>query len=410
MRARIPVLFLQSQEYFGSDSMIQSLLAGGLDRDRYEVHVACSPGPAGSPSASWQALSQVPDIRLIPVNFGPSIFAQTASNRLRNIVRGMPAALDIPRLVLYARRHGIRIVHGTEKPRDALTAVVVARAIGARSVVHLHVKCHDGLSSKQTFALRHADAIVAVSRFVAESVIAKGYSREKVHYIVNGLDSSRWTATARPAELSSEFGLPADAQVITIASRLFVWKGHAELLRALASIAEAHPLAHLLIVGDDDPRAHPGKTRFSVELERLANRLGIAERVRFTGFRTDVREILAASDIYAMPTFEEPCAVAFLEAMAMGKAIVALDSGGTPEMITNGVTGLLSPVGDVDALASNISRLLRSPEERARFGLNAAHAVRTDYTPERMCRDLDRIYGEILGVSPHVERPAALAV
>lgn len=410
MRARIPVLFLQSQEYFGSDSMIQSLLAGGLDRERYEIHVACSPGPAGSPSASWQALSKVPNIRLIPVNFGPSIFAQTTGNRLRNIVRGMPAALDIPRLVVYARRHGIRIVHGTEKPRDALTSVMVARAIGARSVVHLHVKCHEGLSGKQTFALRHADAIVAVSKFVADSVIAKGYSPEKVHFVVNGLDSAQWTSAARPADLTAEFGLPADAQVITIASRLFVWKGHAELLRALAAISAEHPRAHLLIVGDDDPRAHPGKTRFSVELERLANRLGLTDRVHFTGFRTDVREILAASDIYAMPTFEEPCAVAFLEAMAMGKAIVALDSGGTPEMITNGVTGLLSPVGDISALAGNLSRLLRSPEERARLGLNAAHALRADYTPERMCRDLDRIYREILGVPHGVDSPAALAV
>ena len=87
-------------------------------------------------------------------------------------------------------------------------------------------------------------------------------------------------------------------------------------------------------------------------LKTLTRELGLQEHVIFTGFRSDIVQILAAIDVFTMPTFEEPCAVAFLEAMAMRKPVVALRSGGTPQLVEHGVAGLLSPPEDIDALAA----------------------------------------------------------
>jgi glycosyltransferase involved in cell wall biosynthesis len=388
---------MQSQRYFGADSMIHGLCMRYLDRRRLHVYAACNGSPQ-SPSAAFKALEGVPDLTLRSVNFGPTINAIPAIKVARSaLVSGGPCLVSLVSLARFIRQERIDIVHCTEKPRDAFYGVLLARAAGARCVIHVHVKAEKWMSPFTRWAMKHADALIGVSAFVARSIVTMGYSAHKTYAVANSLDLREWDTSLDGGAIRREFGLAPDVSVLAIVARLFHWKGHRELLQALARVPEPRPVLKLLIVGEDDPRPAPEHGRYSDELRALVQELELRERVVFTGFRRDIPRILAACDVFALPSYEEPFGVSYLEAMAMKRPVVALDSGGTPEVVQHGRTGLLSPPWDVDRLAGNIATLVRDPEERRRMGVNGHQRVENDFNPQRMVRDLERVYRRVLG-------------
>jgi glycosyltransferase involved in cell wall biosynthesis len=177
-------------------------------------------------------------------------------------------------------------------------------------------------------------------------------------------------------------------------SRLFAQKGQRELLQALARVRRKQPDVWLLVVGADAVEVHGGS--FTQELEVLARDLGVADRVVFTGARSDIPRIMAACDVFALPSFEEPFGLVFLEAMAMQRPIVAVNNGGTVEVVEHGRSGLLSPPYDIDALADNIVTLLTNADLRARFGAYGRSRVLDTFNAQRMARDAGRAYRAIL--------------
>jgi len=393
----VRVMFMQSQTYFGADSLIHSLLMRHLDRKSTAVHVACNAGSPAAPSAAYAALSGVPDLSIVPMSFGPTVNSRTRAEVARAAATSaLPAALDLTRLVAYVRRNHIEIIHCTEKPRDAFYGYLLARAAGAKCIIHLHVKVEGWMSPLTRWAMRHCDGLVGVSDFVAGSAVAGGFDAGRVHSVLNGLDAEEWCASVPATDIRAEFGVPPERPLIAIMSRLFPWKGHSQLLEALAEVKRAGRDFTLLIVGDDDPRATPGGGRYSTELHRLVAELDLTDQVVFTGFRSDASAIMAACDIYAMPTFEEPFGMVFLEAMALAKPVVSLDSGGVPEVVEDGMTGLLSPPEDIAALARNVERLIDDEALRRTLGANGRARALEHFGPDRLAADMERVYRRVL--------------
>jgi glycosyltransferase involved in cell wall biosynthesis len=131
-------------------------------------------------------------------------------------------------------------------------------------------------------------------------------------------------------------------------------------------------------------------------LEEHARELGVMENVVFTGQRSDIASLLAACDIFSLPSFEEPFGLVFAEAMAMKRPVAALTNGGTPEVVEHGKCGLLSAPGDINALAANLTQLLDDPALRAQFGEYGRSRVEQHFTPQRMASDFARIYARML--------------
>jgi glycosyltransferase involved in cell wall biosynthesis len=154
------------------------------------------------------------------------------------------------------------------------------------------------------------------------------------------------------------------------------------------------PNVWLLIVGADALEVHGGS--FTEELKALVRELGVAERVVFTGGRSDIPQIMASCDVFTLPSFEEPFGLVFLEAMAMQKPVVAIGNGGTPEVVEHGRSGLLSPAHRIDALAANILTLLRDRELCARMGAYGRSRVLDYFNAQRMARDAGAAYESIL--------------
>jgi glycosyltransferase involved in cell wall biosynthesis len=393
------VLFMQSQSFFGSDSGIHALMMRHFDRRFVLPYVALTTEDHPDPAVnSIRHVHSIPGIQIRPTDFGPSLFGIRGLARAKRLATTPVVPFHLLSLASYIRREGIDIIHGTEKPRDAFFGVLLGKLTGAKSVIHLHVGYEEWISAPAQWAIQHADAVVGVSRFVAQTAIDAGVPPERVHHVVNGLDlsSTKWDPSRDGRLTRMALGLPEDALVIGIASRLFSWKGHHHLIDALPQVQREVPNAHLVIVGEDDPRAQPGGGSYRANLETQVARLGLQRSVTFTGFRTDVPDLMATFDVFAMPTWEEPCAVAFIEAMAMAKPVVAWDSGGTPELVVHGETGLLAPRGNVEALAGALVQLLRDSSLRRQFGEAGRRRVEDVLTPQRMCREMTAVYQKLI--------------
>ena len=395
------VMFMQSQVFAGADTMMHAQVMRYLDRGRFSVHAAVNreDDPA-SPSSAAAVVGAIPGVRTVRADFGPSLQETAGARRLLLAGRAPGLTGSLATIARYVRRNEIRLIHCTEKPRDAIYGLALARLTGAACIIHLHVKYESWINRAVRAALPRADGMIGVSPFVRDSAVAAGGVRpERAFAVVNGIDLARWDAEGEPdgGPVRREFGVPDETPLIGIASRLFVWKGHLDLLKALAPLKQQGRDFRLLIVGEDDVRGAPDRPPFSREIRQAVAALDLEDRVLFSGWRRDMRRVMAAFDIYAMPTFEEPCAVVFLEAMASRLPIVALRSGGTPEEVEHGRSGLLSDPGDLPALTANLDTLLRDPALRARMGAYGRAAVEGRLSAQAMARRVEGVYQDVLG-------------
>jgi glycosyltransferase involved in cell wall biosynthesis len=336
---------------------------------------------------------EIPRLRVRPTRFlpwpGGELDALTIVQTLRGL-RGVPR--DFWDLRRYVNANRIRIIHSTDRPRNALYSVLLGKVSGAKSIVHVHVKWSEAYSRAARWAVQEADAIFGISKYVAGTVVDMGRPPQDIHIVPNAIDATRWDPSTDGASFRRELGIAPDAPLLASVSRLFWWKGQRELLQAFELSRRERPELKLVIVGEDAP----GHSSFTRQLKGLAAALGVAEHVIFTGARSDIPRVMAACDVFTLPSFEEPFGLVFLEAMAMQRAVVAIDNGGTPEVVEHGRTGLLSPPWDVPALAANISTLVGDPELRRRFGQYGRQRVLDHFNAPRMAHDAAAAYEAVL--------------
>lgn len=393
MDAPVRVLFMQTQSNFGADSRIHAMIMQNLDPRRVECHVACT--PEGDGASAFAQMQRLPHVRVLPIDFGPTGKGPTLQASLAHAAQHAGFLFDLARLAAYARKHRIDIVHGTEKLREVLFGTLVARAAGAKLVTHMHVKMADWIRPLARRLIQQSDALLGVSDWVCDTAVEMGYPRDRMHSVLNAIEFSDWDPRESDgAAIRREFALDASMPVLAIIARVIPWKGHALLLRALARVRAAGLDFRLLVVGKDDNHAVGGAGHTS-ELRELVRELDLESQVIFTGWRTDVHEMLAAIDIFALPSFEEPFGVAYLEAMAMEKPVVALRSGGVVEFIEHDVTGMLSAPDDVEQLAANLEQLIRDDELRRRLGLAGREHVRAHFDAPRLAADMETFYRRV---------------
>jgi glycosyltransferase involved in cell wall biosynthesis len=237
--------------------------------------------------------------------------------------------------------------------------------------------------------LLSADALPCVSQATRAQLGATA----RAHVLHDGLALA--PARARRGPARAALGLPADAFVVAILGRISSWKGQDVLIRALAALRDgaSEPRALALIAGDP----WRGEERRLEELRALARALGVAERVRFAGFRGDVEHVYGAADVVAVPSTQpDPLPNAALEAAAAGCCVVAADHGGLPEILTDGATGRLVAPGDPAALARALDELRADPDARERLGAAAAADVRARFCAARLLERTQALYDALV--------------
>jgi glycosyltransferase involved in cell wall biosynthesis len=383
------ILFINSALFAGADTWIHFLLLRNLSQVQFELYAA---GQPGVPAPAFDELRAIPGVKIRRTNFGPSLWQRSRFQKFVGIAGVLPAATSLLGLAAYIRRHRIEILHSTDRPRDAIACVILAALTGAKALIHVHVNYGNWMNRGVRWALSRADAIVGVSRHTARTFVEAGYPSDRVHAVLNSIEPSRWDASLDPTLGRASLGVPDGTSLILSVARLFRGKGHFELLAALALVKRKYPTVQLAIVGSD----YPTNSGMTEKLKEQARKLGIEENVVFTGQRSDVAVLLAACDVFSLPSFEEPFGLVFAEAMAMKRPVVALASGGTSEVVEHGKCGLLSPPGDIEALAANILRLLSDPALCTQFGEYGRSRVEEYFTPQRMASDFAALYARML--------------
>jgi glycosyltransferase involved in cell wall biosynthesis len=228
---------------------------------------------------------------------------------------------------------------------------------------------------------RLADHVNAVCEFSARSLSrVDGFARSRIEVIPNGVDLQRYGRALDEAALRRKIGLDPSRRYITTVARFHPVKDHRTLFHAFAEVAPVRPDVDLLLAGD-------GQLRES--LEKLAHDLHIDERVHFLGVRGDVADLLRASDIFALTSVSEAASITLLEAMASGLPVVVTAVGGNPEIVREGIDGLLAPRGDSHAVATALLRLLDDGRLAMAMGQAGAERVRTQY---RLDDTIERYY------------------
>lgn len=238
------------------------------------------------------------------------------------------------------------------------------------------------------FLGRFTDLSLAVSRGVRDYLVSQGgLNPAKVRVVANGVDVAAIDAARPGTVVRRELGLPVGVPVIGLVGRLDHWgKGHKELLSAMASLRERHPIRALIVGGG----------RKLDEVRQLAESLGLAGAAHFLGPRPDVPDLLNAMDIFVLPSYSEGVSLALLEAMAAGKPVIATAVGGLPEVVTDGDNGLLIPPRDAGALAGALERLLADPAFAQHLGAKARAHVREHFSLDRLGREINAIYEELV--------------
>jgi glycosyltransferase involved in cell wall biosynthesis len=242
---------------------------------------------------------------------------------------------------------------------------------------------------------RLADDVTAVCEFSARSLAdTDGFSRARIRIIPNGIDVPEYAAIDDRAALRVRLGLSPSRRYVIIVARFHPVKDHATLVRAFRQVASAHDDVELLLAGDGPLRP---------ALEGQIRELGLVERVHLLGVRSDVPDLLRASDVFVLSSVSEAASITLLEAMGSSRPSVVTNVGGNPELVRDGVDGLLVARGDSTEMALAIKRLLSNPALAERMGRAAAARVRERFLLDDTIRAYADLYrgnaGALTGAS-----------
>ena len=239
----------------------------------------------------------------------------------------------------------------------------------------------------ERWLMRGTDAVIASAESVREFYIKQiNADPAKVEVIYNAVDWSRLETTISREDMRRAMDVPVDGPLLGIIARLTEQKGHRVLLDALAQRPDLSR-AHLVIVGDGP---------LSAALQRQAAGLGIADRVRFLGARRDLGNLLSAIDVFVMPSFWEGLPLAMVLAMGAGLPVVATRVAGIPEVVQDGVNGLLVTPGESGELGAALSRVVNDDTTRVLLGQAARAFVRPRFGIDGYVNAITGVYHRLL--------------
>ena len=304
------------------------------------------------------------------------------------------------RLIRYLRRERVGILHTHlfEPSAVGLLAGVLAGTRG-RVMTRHYSNYHTRIGKKwhvrvDQLCNRMSHAVIAVSQHTADHIVhEEAAPAEKVHVALNGIDFSRVKVSDRdaPARLRREW-CPDGGHLLVVPGRLHPEKGHTYLFQALSTIRRQVACPVVVVVAG----AGPFESAYREEVRSL----GCEEIVRFLGFRRDISDVIAAADLVVLPSVAEAFGLVVAEALCLGTPIVATHVGGIPEIVEDGIDGVLVPPADSKALADAIVRVLGDPERRRLMVSAGRERVRDRFGFEKMMRAYEQIYERLVEGCP----------
>lgn len=340
--------------------------------------------------------------RLVESGAGISVLSES----LAGASKGNSARLAEQYWALVARHHYRLVSFSYCEPLATLGALAGARARllsqRPRIVWHQHSEQQPprGFVSRRLSLLKLAstfmDRVCPVYEQGAEIMRARHIDSRKIQVIGNGVCRNPISVPEKE-KLRRELGVGSEGFLLFSAASLIARKNVAMMIRALAKALDQVQNLVLVVAGEGDQRT---------ALTDLARKLNVESRVRLVGLRNDAAELAASSDLCLMTSYSEALPFFCLEAFAAGRTIIATPAGGIPEIVEDGVNGLLVGFDDHQALADQIARLARDPGRRAEYEHAACETYHERYTLDHMVEAYFGYYTQLLGISPQLAAPA----
>ena len=345
-------------------------LAKGLIKLEHEATIVCQPG---SPLAFKAKEEQIETYELK--------------------MRGEADVIAILKLAFLLNQNNYDIVHmHTSHAHTLGVLAVLLSGVKAKKVVSRRVDF--SIKKHRTSHLKYlwgVDRYIAVSGAIKDVLIKDGIPAEKIAVVHSGIDLSRFNGMGlkgmETLPLRREFDVKPSTFIVGNVAHLADHKGLEYLIKSIPIVLKEFPDVKFFIVGDGELRS---------QLQTLASKLSLNDKLIFTGFRKDIPQFLELFDLFVLASHSgEGTPNAVLEAMAMRKPVVAAASGGTPEIVKNGVNGLLVPARSPEALAAGIIRVIRDREAAKKMGENGRQTVETGFSVEKMVSETVDVYMEL---------------
>jgi len=307
---------------------------------------------------------------------------------LKSIVH---AGAYVLQLADFIRTNQIALIHTNSLKADILGGIA-GRLTQTPVIWHIRDRITDDYLPKPVVRIMRTlcrvlpDYVIGNSAATLETLKLNGTKPNTA--IGSGVDLGAFHELHGPSTSGNSPG----KQLIGLVGRICPWKGQHIFLRAAAEVHKQFPHARFQIIG----AALFEEQHYEIEMQKLAKDLGIAHVVEFTGFRNDVPDLMRNLDILVhASTTGEPFGQVIVQGMAAGKAVVATNGGGVPEIVVHGETGLLVPMDDAPALSSAISALLNAPELAAEMGRAGRRRVLEHFTIEQTARKIETVYAQL---------------
>ncbi len=265
------------------------------------------------------------------------------------------------RLARVIAMHRPDVVHAHDPHAVAMASLALSFGVAPAAPVLVASRRVDFRLQRHSFSrwkYRQVACFVAASRAIADILESDGVPRSRITVVHDGIDVGSVMRTV-PADLHREFWFPKGSLVLVNVGALVPHKGQKFLVDAFALVRRTLPSTQLVIFGEGELRG---------SLEQQIRDLDLQKHVVLAGFRDDVLALTRSADLFVMSSVTEGLGSTILDAMAMGLAVVGTRAGGIPEAVDDGVTGLLVPPGQADALAAALVRLLGDADARRRMG------------------------------------------
>lgn len=377
----IRVLHIHTLPIVSGSGINTYLTMRGMDKSLYEVDLACAPGG-----------------RLIDL---------VRENRMRvrlfeNLIQPLDPLKDtlaLMDLTVFLKGNPYHIVH-THNSKAGFLGRLAARLAGVPVIIHtVHgFSFHNQeplwrqilFRNLERFASRWCDKMIFISQPLIDWALRERIvGEDKIAKIYSGIELDLFQPVPNDVshKIREKWKLPREAPVIGIVSKLWEGKGHWILIEALKEIKKEIKDVVLVIVGEG---------YLYDKLVGMVNGNGLKNSVLFTGFQMNVSEIIATFDLAVLPSFFEGMGRVLLEAMAMGKPVVASRVGGIPDLVEDGLNGILVEPGNVRELVRALIRILNNKELAAKMGSEGRQKVTEKFSADAMVRSIEKVYRESL--------------
>lgn len=365
------ILYLHNESIMGGAEISLLNLVKRLNKELFIPHFVCSKeGPF---------IDELRKIKIFPD------FVQFPSIRWPNPLQ---ICSTIRSLIDIIKKKQINLIHSNQ-PRSNLFGAIAAKIKTVPIVWHERCLERGRFDSDNIFSFL-PDRIICNSGAVKNRFTKGAKTATKIRTIINGVDLREFNPELNGSIIRKEFNIDEDEPIIGTIGRIDPEKGYECFLESARIILQDFKNVRFLVVGGaNNPSLEGSLYEMSVEK-------GIDKKTIFTGFRRDIPQLLASMDVVVLPSEIDACSRVLFESMAMRKPLVAANAGGTPEIVQDGITGLLVKPGDSSGMAKCIKKLLDDKYLAEQYGNAGRKRVETMFTIERNIRETENVYLELL--------------